>query len=113
MDLAVSIYAATSIFPQAELYGLTSQMRRAATSVAANIAEGYGRESTGSYVHFLKIARGSLKEAETLVILSERLKLLTGDQSLTLLGNTTGIGKMLNALIRSLQEKLQSGFSED
>ena len=113
MDLAVAVYATTATFPHAELYGLTSQMRRAATSVASNIAEGYGRESTGSYVHFLKTARGSLKEVETQIILSERLKLLPQEKSGTLQDATTQLGKMLNSLIRSLQDKLPGGFSED
>ena len=113
MDLAVAVYAATAKFPQSELYGLTSQMRRAATSVAANIAEGYGRESTRSYIQFLKTSRGSLKEVETLVILSERIKLLTAEQSKPVLEIAVSIGKMLNSLIRSLRDQLPGGSSED
>jgi four helix bundle protein len=113
MDLTVAVYAASSNFPQAELYGLTSQMRRAATSVPSNIAEGYGRESTKSYVHFLKTARDSLNELETQLILSERLKLATTVQVAPLLEAINAIGKMLNALIRSLQDKFPDGFAED
>jgi len=92
MDLAVAAYNVTRRFPQAELYGLTSQMRRSASSVAANIAEGYGRESTGSYLHFLKTARGSLKEFETHVILAQRVGLLSVDQSQPLLNSAQSLG---------------------
>ena len=65
MDLAVAIYELSRDWPTDERYGLTSQARRAVVSVAANIAEGYGRESPGSCVNFLKMAQGSLKELET------------------------------------------------
>jgi four helix bundle protein len=61
MDLAASVYRLTRGWPKEELYGLTSQALRAATSVPANIAEGYGRENRGSYLQFLKIAQGSLR----------------------------------------------------
>lgn len=64
MDLAVSIYEVTRAWPKDEIYGMTGQVRRAATSVPANIAEGYGRESRASYQQFLRIAQGSLKELE-------------------------------------------------
>jgi four helix bundle protein len=105
MDLAVSIYDVTRSYPQSELYGMTSQLRRSAASVAANIAEGYGRESTGSYIQFLKTARGSLKELETHIILSKRVKLMGDDQATGLLKDTTRVGVILNALIRSLQAR--------
>jgi four helix bundle protein len=61
MELAAAVYRLSRAWPKEEMYGLTSQARRAAVSVAANIAEGYGRENRGSYVHFLKVAQGSLK----------------------------------------------------
>ncbi len=76
MDLAVECYRITKAFPRDEIFGLTSQIRRSAASIPANIAEGYGRDSAGHYIHHLKVAQGSLKELETHVILSERVELL-------------------------------------
>ena len=73
MDLAVVAYGLTSVFPVGERYGLTSQIRRSASSVPANIAEGYGRESPGAYAQQLKIAQGSLKEFETHIELAHRV----------------------------------------
>jgi four helix bundle protein len=73
MDLAEHCYLVTQGFPQAEVYGLTSQLRRAAVSVPANIAEGYGREYRKEYIHFLRVAQGSLKELETHLILASRI----------------------------------------
>jgi len=83
--------------------GLTTQLRRAAVSVPANIAEGYGRESTASYVHFLKIAQGSLKELETHLILAERLRFARGQDIQPALERCASVGKMLRSLIRSVQ----------
>ena len=84
---------------------MTSQIRRAATSIAANIAEGYGRENTGSYLQFLRISQGSLKELETHIILSERVGLIVKTEAGRMLAKTEEIGKMLNSLIRKLQQK--------
>ncbi|MBN9235352.1 MULTISPECIES: four helix bundle protein [Phyllobacteriaceae] len=103
IELAVDCYEQTRAFPQSELYGLTSQLRRAATSVAANIAEGYGRENTGSYVQFLRIAQGSLKEFETHIIISTRVGFLEAEAQRRFLAQANDIGRMLRALIRSLQ----------
>jgi S23 ribosomal protein. len=84
---------------------LTSQIRRAATSVAANIAEGHGRENTGNFIQFLRIAQGSLKELETHLIIAQRVKALSEAESRSLLPQCDEVGKMIRALIRSLQEK--------
>ena len=105
MDVAELCYRVTRTFPKEELYGLTSQIRRAAASIAANIAEGNGRENRGEYIQFLRIAQGSLKELETHVLLSQRVGLVGREDSEALLGKCEGIGKMLRALIRSLQSK--------
>ena len=103
MTLAQECYLMTKSFPKDEMYGMTTQIRRSAVSVAANIAEGYGRDSTGSYVHFLQIAQGSLKELETHLMLSERVQLVVQDATKTMLERADGIGRMLRALIRNLQ----------
>ena len=102
MDLAVACYELTSGFPRAEMFGLSSQIRRSSTSIAANIAEGYGRQSTGAYIQFLRIAQGSLKELETYLLLSERVGLVTREAVTALLASCESVGRMLVALIRSL-----------
>jgi four helix bundle protein len=105
MDLAEACYRTTRDFPKEELYGITSQMRRAAVSVAANIAEGHGREGRGEFVQFLRVAQGSLKELETHLLLSHRVGLASKNIIHAILGRCEATGKMLRALIRSLQKK--------
>lgn len=105
VELAVDCYSVTRIFPNNEMYGMTSQIRRASTSIAANIAEGHGRENTGSFIQFLRMAQGSLKELETHVIVSSRVALMSEDISDRLLGQAGEVGKMLRSLIRSLQQR--------
>ena len=108
MSLAEACYRLTRRFPRSELYGLTSQIRRSAASVPANIAEGYGRDAKGSYVQFLKVSRGSLKELETHLLLAMRVELTTeADVGPTLAGCET-VGKMLNGLIRSLEARAEA-----
>ncbi|QLF71386.1 four helix bundle protein [Peteryoungia desertarenae] len=104
MDLAVESYELTKDFPREEVYGLVSQIRRAASSGPANIAEGHGRNATGLFVQHLKIAQGSLKELETHFILSSRLGFVPKDQIGDLMIMSEEVGKMLRSLIRSLQE---------
>ena len=89
------------------MYGMTSQIRRAAASVAANIAEGHGREHTGSFVQSLRIAQGSLKELETHVILAQRVGLIVSETSTRLLTKSDQIGRMLRSLIRALQKRIE------
>jgi four helix bundle protein len=105
MELAERCYRATQSFPREELYGGVTQIRRAATSVPANVAEGNGRENRGEYIQFLRIAQGSLKELETHVLLSQRVGLTRGETADPILADCELVGKMLRALIRSLQEK--------
>jgi four helix bundle protein len=103
MGLAEACYLLTKRFPRDELFGMTSQIRRAATSVPANIAEGYGRNSKGDYIQFLRISQGSLKELETHLMLSTRIGLVAESGTKNLLEECDRLGKMLHRLIRSLQ----------
>ncbi len=105
IDLAEMIYHDSRRFPAEERYGLTSQMRRAAASVPANIAEGAARTGTGEFLQFLSVATGSLAEVETFLILAERLKLLPTERVQTLLTHCEEISRMLGGLKRSLQSK--------
>ena len=105
MDVAVSTYELTRQYPRDELFGLTSQSRRAAASVAANIAEGYGRATRQAYLNFLRIARGSLKELETHWILAERVGLASPEPTKTLLDQTDELGRMLHSLISKVQTR--------
>ena len=105
MALAESCYAMTADFPREETFGQTSQIRRAAASIAANIAEGHGREGRAAFIHFLRIAQGSLKELETHVILSQRVGLAQADRCTPVLESCEVLGRRLRSLIRSLQRK--------
>jgi four helix bundle protein len=105
MTLAESCYRLTRQFPRDELFGLTSQVRRAAGSIPANIAEGHGRDNTGNFVQHLRISQGSLKELETHLILAERVGILPAPDLQTILTQCESLGKMVRALIRSLQDK--------
>jgi four helix bundle protein len=105
VELAKECYVLTRAFPREETFGLTSQIRRAAASVPANIAEGNGREHTGQYIQFLRIAQGSLKELETHLIVSREVGIGRANQVEPLLQRSSEIGRMLRALIRSLQNK--------
>ncbi len=105
MALAEACYSLTKSFPRDEMYGMTSQIRRSAASVAANIAEGHGRELTGLFVQFLRTSQGSLKELETHLILAERVGLVADKSSDQVLGQCDEIGRMLRSLIRSLEAR--------
>ncbi len=108
MALAKDIYRNTANFPREELYGITSQMRRASVSIPANIAEGYGRETTGAFIQFLRIGQGSLKELETLTELSNQLDFLSVDAFESLNSRVVRLSKMLRGLIRSLERRARS-----
>jgi four helix bundle protein len=95
----------TRLFPQNEMFGITSQIRKASASVAANIAEGHGREQTGSFVQFLRIAQGSLKELETHFIIAQRVGLIGETDVVPIYTQCEQVGRMLRSLIRTLQEK--------
>ena len=104
MTLAANCYQLTKAFPREEMFGLTSQIHRAGSSIPANIAEGYGRENTGTYIQFLRIAQGSLKELETHILLSQKVEIVTPHTCEPILKGCDSLGRMLHKLIRSVQE---------
>src|SRR4029450_185869 len=112
MTLAESCYLLTGNFPREEMFGLTSQIRRSAASIPANIAEGPGRENTGSFIQQLRIAQGSLKELETHLLLSERVGIAIKDEVHVRILQCEEVGKMLRSLIRSMQAKKQERMGE-
>ncbi len=103
MILTEDCYRMTASFPKDEIYGMTSQIRRAAVPIPANIAEGFGRDQTGYFIQFLRVSMGSTRELETHRLLSERLKLANKDSVAPLLERCTRISKMLRSLIRNLE----------
>jgi len=103
MDIAERVYRLTKSFPRDELFGITSQLRRAAVSIPANIAEGYGRDSQGGYIQYLKVAQGSLKELETHLMLSARVDLAAENAVTPLLELCDHEGKMLATLITKVR----------
>jgi four helix bundle protein len=105
MDLVTAIYQATRAFPREELYGLTSQLRRAAVSIPSNIAEGQARYSHAEFHHFLRNARGSLAEVETQIQIACNLKYIQEEQAQPLLHATAELGRILNALLDSVKKR--------
>ena len=106
MNLVEDVYRATAAFPKSELYGLTSQLRRAAVSIPANVAEGQCRPTTGAYANHVGIARGSQDELETCIEIAARLGMLTPSQSETLRATAGRVGQMLNRLHQSLERRI-------
>lgn len=104
MNLVVRIYELTRPFPDDERFGIISQLRRAGMSVPANMAEGYGRQHRGDYLRFVSIARGSVCELETLLVLAGRLKFATRDQLAEPWKLLQEVGKMLRGLRDSLSD---------
>jgi len=105
MALAESCYHLTKEFPREELFAMSSQIRRSASSIPANIAEGHGRENTQSFIQYLRIAQGSLKELETHLLLAQRVGLLEENQLTVPIDRCTVLGKRIRSLIRSLQQR--------
>lgn len=105
MTLAESCYRLSAMFPRDELYGLSSQIKRSGVSIAANIAEGHGRENTGSFIQHLRIAQGSLKETETHALIAVRVGPLSNEEIEEFMQRCDTLGRQLRALIRSLQQR--------
>jgi four helix bundle protein len=104
MNLAKKIYEITEKFPDSEIYGLSSQMRRASVSIPSNIAEGSGRNHKKEFVQFLYLARGSLLELETQIELSKMMKFLDNDQYKTIIGLLNRTHRVINGLIFALKK---------
>lgn len=104
-DMTLDVYRITSTFPREELYGLTSQLRRSAASIGANIAEGSGRRANKEICRFLQIARGSASEAEYHLLLARDLELLDEQSFQRLSTEADSVQRMLTALIQSLQSQ--------
>ncbi len=105
MDWTEAVYEATAHWPSDERFGLISQVRRAAVSVASNIAEGSARRSTGEFIQFLGMARGSLAEAETQLLLAQRFGYTSREDITAMLHGADDISRMLVALMASLKRR--------
>ena len=108
IELTDSVYFATKDFPKSEIYGLASQMRRCAVSVASNIAEGHERNTTKEFIQFLGVARGSLAELETQTIIASRQEYINKKELEQIDSLCTSINKMLRKLMASLNEKINN-----
>ena len=108
IDLVVRIYEITKNFPREEVYGLSDQVRRAAVSIPSNIAEGQQRQSTKDFLKFLSIAKGSLGELKTQLIICDRIRYLDQKQAEQLFTDCDVIGRMLNGLMKSISDKPQA-----
>ncbi len=104
MDLVELIYPASARWPQSELYGLVSQVRRAGVSVVSNIAEGQGRNSRGEFLQFLGTAKGSLLETETQILVAQRLKYLKEEEAQKILDKIDRVSRLLYGLMQSLKK---------
>ena len=105
VDFVTEIYLITEKFPSSEIFGLTSQLRKAAVSIPSNIAEGNSRRSNADYLQFLKISRGSCSEIETQLLISKNLKFIEKIEYDNLNEKITEIVRMINGLINSIKDK--------
>jgi four helix bundle protein len=105
VDFVVAVYRTTEVFPKEEKFGLTSQLRRAAVSIPANVAEGAARTSPKEFMHFLSNAQGSASEVETELLIAQRLGYLGEKDYFRLRGNLDDIGRMLTGLLHHLKRR--------
>ena len=105
MELITQIYRVSQKFPSEEMYGIVSQMRRAAISIPSNIAEGQGRLTKGEFIQFLGIARGSLLELETQILVAQNLHYLNEPTLKNLLGLTSEVGRLVNGLLSAIKKR--------
>ena len=104
MDVVLEVYKLSRNFPRDELYGITSQMRRAATSIPSNISEGYARGHKKEYIQFLRIAFGSGAELETFIEIAKRLQYTNEENSATVTTLLSEVMKMLHTIIKKIEE---------
>src|SRR6516165_1651091 len=105
MDLVVLVYKISASFPRQEMYGLSAQLRKAAVSIPSNIAEGQGRETERDFLHFLSIARGSLQETQTQILIGGRLGYLGDEQLISASNLVAEVGRLINGLCNSLAQR--------
>ena len=106
MDLVEGVYKISSLFPKEELYGLTSQIRRAAVSIPSNVAEGNTRQSKKEFYYFLTVAHGSLTELKTQLLIAQRLQYVMDTECTEILILTEEIARMLHGLKRFLKSNI-------
>lgn len=111
MNLVTDVYKLTKPFPHEEIYGITSQIRRASVAIPANISEGFQRNHIKEYIQFLYIAKSSASELETLLEIATRLGFLNSTDSQKIIKADVEILKMLGSLITKLKGKIKSSFS--
>ena len=109
MSLVEHCYRSTTEFPKSELYGVTGQLRRAAVSIPANLAEGHSRRTTKAYLNHVNIALGSQGELDTLLEVASRLGYLARDEKDSLATTSNAVGRLLHGLRKALEAKLRSG----
>lgn len=107
MDFAACVYAVTKHFPREEIYGPTSQLRRACVSVPSNIAEGQGRGTTTQFLQFLGTSKGSLQEAETQLLLAHRFEYIAAEELDPLLVQSDEVGRIISGLRTSLETRIR------
>jgi four helix bundle protein len=105
MDLVVRVYEVTESFPHTERFGLTNQLRRAAVSIPSNIAEGQARQTTRDFLRYLSIARGSLQEVETQILIATRLDYIAESEKVEILERSAETSRLLTGLSRSLSRE--------
>jgi len=105
VDLSAEVYRQTGTFPKEEVYGISSQMRRAAVSIASNIAEGAARRTDRDFIHFLHIALGSASELDTQCEIVQRLEMADNRELDRLQQKTNEVSRMIQGLIRSVRDK--------
>ncbi|MBA2610905.1 MAG: four helix bundle protein [Bacteroidetes bacterium] len=106
IQLVTEIYALTKTFPADERFGIVSQLNRAVISIPSNIAEGWGRELSKNYLQFLRVSRGSLMEVEAMILISKNLNYINEKEFIEVNKKIEEIGKILQGLIKSVQQKI-------